>query len=144
MGLTAVQTALWALMLLTAGRFDCAPVNGTIDIVASDGTVTIAQSAVQDPDTYTDKITQAQSLMRDALNGIRALHATNTVNDTVMQASNLAHQTQINVNTDGTSKIEGVDQNEVAAKIQTAQIQLQAVFSSVGTSGRLSLVNFLT
>jgi len=104
----------------------------------------IAQSAVTDPDQYSSKMTQAQSIMTDALNGIRALHANNTVNDTLMSATTLAHQTQINVNTDSTDKIEGVDNNEVAAKIQNAQVQLQAVFSVVGTTGRLSLVNFLT
>jgi hypothetical protein len=104
----------------------------------------IAQSAVTDPDQYSAKMTQAQALMNDALNGIRALHANNTVNDTLMSATTLAHQTQINVNTDGTDKIEGVDNNEVAAKIQNAQVQLQAVFSVVGMTGRLSLVNFLT
>jgi len=104
----------------------------------------IAQSAVVDPDTYSDKMTQAQSLMRDALNGMRALHSTNTVNDTLMSATVLAHQTQINVTTDSTDKIEGVDKNEVAAKIQNAQTQLEAVFSAVGTTGRMSLVNFLT
>jgi hypothetical protein len=104
----------------------------------------IAQSAVQDPDTYQDKMTQAQSLMKDALNGLRALHSANTVNDTLMSATTLAHQTQISVTTDSTDKIEGVDKNEVAAKIQAAQTQLEAVFSVVGTTGRLSLVNFLT
>ena len=104
----------------------------------------IAQSAVQDPDQYEAKVTQAQGLMKDALDGLRALHANNTVNDTLMSATTVAHQTQINVNKDSTSKIEGIDQNEVAAKIQSAQTQLQAVFSAVGTTGRLSLVNFLT
>jgi hypothetical protein len=104
----------------------------------------IAQSAVTDPDTYQDKMTQAQSLMKDALNGLRALHSANTVNDTLMSATTLAHQTQISVTTDSTDKIEAVDKNEVAAKIQAAQTQLEAVFSVVGTTGRLSLVNFLT
>jgi hypothetical protein len=104
----------------------------------------IAQSAVQDPDTYQEKITQAQALMKDALNGIRALHSSNTVNDTLMSATTLAHQTQISVTTDSTDKIEGIDKNEVAAKIQAAQTQLEAVFSVVGTTGRMSLVNFLT
>jgi hypothetical protein len=89
-------------------------------------------------------MTQAQSLMRDGLNGLRALHSANTVNDTLMSATVLAHQTQINVTTDSTDKIEGIDKNEVAAKIQNAQTQLEAVFSAVGTTGRLSLVNFLT
>ncbi|HVZ01991.1 MAG TPA: hypothetical protein VHA35_20970 [Dongiaceae bacterium] len=104
----------------------------------------IAQSAVTDPDQYADKMTQAQSLARNALEGIRALHSVNTVNDTLMSATTLSHQTQINVNTDSTQKIEGVDPNEVAAKIQNAQVQLQAVFSVVGQTSRLSLVNFLT
>lgn len=104
----------------------------------------IAQSAVTDPDQYADKMTKAQALARDALEGIRALHSINTVNDTLMSATTVAHQTQINVNTDGTQKIEGVDPNEVAAKIQNAQVQLQAVFSVVGSTSKLSLVNFLT
>jgi len=104
----------------------------------------IAQSAVTDPDTYQAKMTQAQSLMKDALNGIRALHSSNTVNDTLMSATTLAHQTQISVTADSTDKIEGIDKNEVAAKVQAAQTQLEAVFSVVGTTGRLSLVNFLT
>jgi hypothetical protein len=104
----------------------------------------IAQSAVTDPDTYEAKMTQAQSLMKDALNGLRALHSSNTVNDTLMSATTLAHQTQISVSVDSSDKIEGVDKNEVAAKVQAAQTQLEAVFSVVGTTGRLSLVNFLT
>jgi hypothetical protein len=104
----------------------------------------IAQSAVVDPDTYQDKMTQAQALMKDALNGIRALHSSNTVNDTLMSATSLAHQTQISVTADSTDKIEGIDKNEVAAKVQAAQTQLEAVFSVVGQTGRLSLVNFLT
>jgi hypothetical protein len=104
----------------------------------------IAQSAVQDPDTYQEKITQAQSLMKDALNGLRALHSSNTVNDTLMSATILAHKTQISVTADSSDKIEGVDKTEVAAKVQAAQTQLEAVFSVVGTTGRMSLVNFLT
>lgn len=104
----------------------------------------IAQSAVTDPDQYADKMTQAQALARDALEGIRALHSVNTVNDTLMSATTLSHKTQINVNTDSSQAIEGIDPNEVAAKIQNAQVQLQAVFSVVGQTSRLSLVNFLT
>lgn len=102
-----------------------------------------AQSAVDDPDTYFDKMDTARSLARDALVGIRALHADNTVNDALMSATTLSHQTTINLNTDSTDQIETADPNEVAAKIQSAQVQLQAVFSVVASSSRLSLVNFL-
>jgi hypothetical protein len=103
----------------------------------------IAQSAVGDPAQYSAKMTQAQALAQDALNGIQALHANNTMTDTLMSATSLAHKTQMNINADGKDNIEGIDQNEVAVKIQSAQTQLQAMFSAVGSTGRLSLVNFL-
>lgn len=103
-----------------------------------------AQSAVRSPDTYFEKMETARTLSRDALVGIRALHADNTVHDALMSATTLSHQTTINLNTDSTDQIETADPNEVAAKLQSAQVQLQAVFSVVSSSTRLSLVNFLT
>lgn len=103
-----------------------------------------AKSAVQDLDHYQEKIDIARNLTSDALTGIRALHADNTVNDAVISATSLSHQTSINLYTDGTDKIEGVDPNEVAAKIDVAQTQLQAVFAVMGTTNQISLVNFLT
>lgn len=102
-----------------------------------------AQSAVNDLDNYQSKIDIARSLTNDALTGIRALHADNTVNDAVISATALSHQTSINLYTDGTDKIEAVDSNEVAAKLDVAQTQLQAIFAVMGTTNQISLVNFL-
>lgn len=102
-----------------------------------------AQSAVNDLDHYQEKIEIARSLANDALTGIRALHADNTVNDAVITATSLSHQTSINLYSDGTDKIEAVDRNEVAAKIDLAQTQLQAIFAVMGTTNQISLVNFL-
>ncbi len=102
-----------------------------------------AQSAVNDLDHYQEKIEIARNLTNDALAGIRALHADNTVNDAVITATSLSHQTSINLYTDGTDKIEGVDNNEVAAKLDLAQTQLQAIFAVIGTTNQISLVNFL-
>ena len=90
-----------------------------------------------------EKIEIARSLANDALTGIRALHADNTVNDAVITATSLSHQTSINLYSDGTDKIEAVDRNEVAAKIDLAQTQLQAIFAVMGTTNQISLVNFL-
>ncbi|WP_374652615.1 hypothetical protein [Dongia sp.] len=103
-----------------------------------------AQSAVNDLDNYQEKIEIARSLTNDALTGIRALHADNTVNDAVISATTLSHQTSINLYSDGTDKIEAVDKNEVAAKLDIAQTQLQAIFAVMGTTNQISLVNFLT
>ncbi|MBI2254263.1 MAG: hypothetical protein HYU58_06575 [Proteobacteria bacterium] len=102
-----------------------------------------AQSAVNDLDNYQEKIETARSLANDALTGVRALHADNTVNDAVISATALSHQTSINLYTDGTDKIESVDKNEVAAKLDIAQTQLQAIFAVMGTTNQISLVNFL-
>ena len=102
-----------------------------------------AQSAVDDLDHYQEKIDIARQLTSDALAGVRALHADNTVNDTMLSATTLSHETSINLYTDGTSKIESVDRNEVAARIDLAQTQLQAIFAVMGTTNQISLVNFL-
>lgn len=103
-----------------------------------------AQSAVNDIDHYQDKAEIARTLARDALTGLRALHADNTVNDAVIGATILSHQTTINLSKDGSDKIEAIDEAEVAAKLDVVQLQLQAVFASMGTTNQLSLVNFLT
>lgn len=102
-----------------------------------------AQSAVNDLDNYQDKIEIARSLARESLEGLRALHADNTVNDAVIGATNLSHQTTINLSKDGSAKIEGINEAEVAAKLDVVQLQLQATFAAVGSTNQLSLVNFL-
>lgn len=102
-----------------------------------------AQSAVQDPANYQAKMDTAKGLARDALLGIRTMHNDNTINDTVMSAATLSHQTSVNLLTNSTDKIEGVDPNEVAAKIQQAQVQLQSAFGAFATTSKISLINFL-
>jgi flagellin-like hook-associated protein FlgL len=81
--------------------------------------------------------------MREALVGLRSLHADNSVNDTLMSATTLSHQTSINMTRNESDRIELIDPNEVAIKVQSAQTQLQAIFAVTGTASRLSLVNFL-
>ena len=103
-----------------------------------------AESAVNDLDNYQDKTKIARDLARDALTGLRALHTDNTVNDAVIGATTLSHQTTINLSKDGSDKIESINEAEVAAKLDVVQLQLQAVFASMGTTNQLSLVNFLT
>jgi|GEM_PF-6678584 len=102
-----------------------------------------AQSAVQDPTNYQANMDQAKSLARDALLGIRSMHNNNTINDTVMSAATLSHQTSVNLLSDSTDKIEAVDPNEVAAKIQQAQVQLQSAFGAFATTAKISLINFI-
>jgi hypothetical protein len=103
----------------------------------------VAQSAVGDPDNYQAKMATAQQMARDALVGIRSMHTDNTINDTVMSAAVLSHQTSVNLLTNSTQKIEGVDSNEIAAKIQQAQVQLQSAFGAFATTSKISLINFL-
>jgi hypothetical protein len=102
-----------------------------------------AQSAVQDPDTYAEKMTVAKQLATESLAGVRALEGDNTVNDALFSATTLSHQTTINANVGDSDKIEAVDPNEVAAKLQAVELQLQASFGAYSQISRLSLVNFI-
>ena len=102
-----------------------------------------AQSAVQDPDTYAEKMTIAKQLATESLAGVRALQSDNTVNDALFSATTLSHQTTINANVSDSDKIEAVDPNEVAAKLQAVELQLQASFGAYAQVSRLSLVNFI-
>ncbi|HJT11886.1 MAG TPA: hypothetical protein VJ790_04655, partial [Dongiaceae bacterium] len=102
-----------------------------------------AQSAVQDPDTYAEKMTIAKQLATESLAGVRALQSDNTVNDALFSATTLSHQTTINANVSDSDKIEAIDPNEVAAKLQAVELQLQASFGAYAQISRLSLVNFI-
>jgi hypothetical protein len=102
-----------------------------------------AQSAVQDPDSYAEKMTIAKQLATDSLAGVRALQGDNAVNDALFSATTLSHQTTINANVSDSDKIEAIDPNEVAAKLQAVELQLQASFGAYAQVSRLSLVNFI-
>jgi flagellin-like hook-associated protein FlgL len=102
-----------------------------------------AQSAVQDPDSYAEKMDIAKQLATEALSGVRALQGDNTVNDALFSATTLSHQTTINANVSDKDKIEAVDPNEVAAKLSAVELQLQASFGAYAQISRLSLVNFI-
>jgi hypothetical protein len=102
-----------------------------------------AQSAVQDPDTYAEKMTIAKQLATESLAGVRALQGDNAVNDALFAATTLSHQTTINANVSDSDKIEAIDPNEVAAKLQAVELQLQASFGAYSQVSRLSLVNFI-
>jgi hypothetical protein len=102
-----------------------------------------AQSAVTDPDTYTEKMTIARQLATESLAGVRSLEGDNAVNDALFSATTLSHQTTINANVSDSDKIEAIDPNEVAAKLQAVELQLQASFGVYSQTSRLSLINFI-
>jgi hypothetical protein len=102
-----------------------------------------AQSAVTDPDTYAEKMTIARQLATESLAGVRSLEGDNAVNDALFSATTLSHQTTINANVSDSDKIEAIDPNEVAAKLQAVELQLQASFGVYSQTSRLSLINFI-
>jgi hypothetical protein len=102
-----------------------------------------AQSAVADPDTYADKMTIAKQLATESLAGVRQLEGDNTVHDALFAATTLSHQTTINANVSDSDKIEAIDPNEVAAKLQAVETQLQVSFGAYSQTSKLSLINFI-
>jgi flagellin-like hook-associated protein FlgL len=61
----------------------------------------------------------------------------------LFSATTLSHQTTINANVADSDKIEAVDPNEVAAKLQAVETQLQASFGAYAQTSKLSLINFI-
>ncbi|MBL9033796.1 MAG: hypothetical protein JNN33_03475 [Rhodospirillaceae bacterium] len=102
-----------------------------------------AKEAVEDPDNYFKIMDIARQLAKESLEGVRKLTADNTVNDALLAATTLSHQTTINANVSDTDKIEAVNPTEVAAKLQAVELQLQASFGAYAQIARLSLVNFI-
>jgi hypothetical protein len=102
-----------------------------------------AQEAVQNPDKYAEVIQIAKQLAQESLEGVRTLLSDNTVNDALLAATTLSHQTTINANVSDSAKIEAIDPNEVAAKLQAVELQLQASFGAYSQTIKLSLVNFI-
>ena len=102
-----------------------------------------AQEAVQNPDKYAEVIQIARQLAQESLEGVRTLLSDNTVNDALLAATTLSHQTTINANVSDSAKIEAIDPNEVAAKLQAVELQLQASFGAYSQTIKLSLVNFI-
>ncbi|HWA48052.1 MAG TPA: hypothetical protein VG742_07250 [Dongiaceae bacterium] len=102
-----------------------------------------AQEAVQNPDKYAEVMQTAKQLAQESLEGVRTLLSDNTVNDALLAATTLSHQTTINANVSDSAKIEAVDPNEVAAKLQAVELQLQASFGAYSQTIKLSLVNFI-
>ncbi len=102
-----------------------------------------AKEAVENPDDYARIMDIARQLAKESLEGVRKLTADNTVNDALLSATTLSHQTTINANVSDSDKIEAVDPNEVAAKLQAVELQLQASFGAYAQISKLSLVNFI-
>jgi hypothetical protein len=102
-----------------------------------------AQEAVQNPDKYAEVIQIAKQLAQESLQGVRTQLSDNTVNDALQAATTMSHQTTIKPNVSDSAKIEAVDPNEVAAKLQAVELQLQASFGAYSQTIKLSLVNFI-
>jgi hypothetical protein len=102
-----------------------------------------AKEAVENPDKYFEIMDIAKQLAQESLEGVRKLTADNTVNDALLAATTLSHQTTINANVADSDKIEAVDPNEVAAKLSAVELQLQASFGAYAQITRLSLINFI-
>lgn len=102
-----------------------------------------AKEAVENPEKYFEIMDIARQLAKESLEGVRKLTADNTVNDALLAATALSHQTTINANVSDSDKIEAIDPNEVAAKIQAVEIHLQASFGAYAQISKLSLINFI-
>lgn len=102
-----------------------------------------ANAAMQDPSNYTTYMDRATTLFGTADNQIRGLQAANTANESLLGKTKDNYKILLNSILGSQDDIQGVDTNEVAAKITLLQTQVEASYSATAILAKLSLVNYL-
>lgn len=103
-----------------------------------------ARAAVDKPGDYTELMKKTKSLLAEAKSELRALHAKVSVDSASLESVSTAHQKELEEVSARLSGIEGIDQTEVAARLQQSMNTVEASYTIAGRTNRLSLVNFLT
>lgn len=102
-----------------------------------------AFAATQDQANYTTYMQRATDLLAEAKIDVRGVEAANTANYTLLQKTKEQHTTYINQLVTGQQNIQGVDRNEVAARVTLLQSQIEASYAVTARISQLSLINYL-
>lgn len=102
-----------------------------------------ARAAADNPGDYHLHMAKTKSLLTDAKHMIRELHAKVTVDQSSLDAARQNHEQSQTDIANRLSAIEGIDQNEVAARLRQAMTTQEATYAVAGRTAKLSLVNYL-
>lgn len=100
-------------------------------------------AAVSRPGDYSELMNEGKNLLIDAQNELRGVHARVVNAAATMDNTQSRHQDAVAKAQNELAGIEGVDQNEVAVRLQAALSTQQASYTITGKVQSLSLINFL-
>jgi len=102
-----------------------------------------ARAAVENPANYEKLMVEARELLVQAQTELRQVQARIVTANSVLQTASERHKDNMNAATEQIAGIEGIDQNEVAAKLRQLLTTQEANYTVAGRIAQLSLVNFL-
>jgi flagellin-like hook-associated protein FlgL len=100
-------------------------------------------AAINRPGDYTKLMEEGRNLLIDAQNQLRGVHSRVVNAAATMDNTQSRHQDAISKAQGELATIEGIDQNEVAVRLQSAMSTQQASYTITGRMQSLSLINFL-
>lgn len=103
-----------------------------------------ARAAVDNPGDYAQHVARARELLTQAKDGLRTLQANNAVNQAALETAKTSHQEVMKDTATRLAALEGIDEAEVSARLKQSMTTLEATYTVIGRTSRLSLVNFLT
>lgn len=103
----------------------------------------MAKAAVSNPGKYKEYAEQALSMMADAKESLRSVHAKVASDLATLTTKKDEHTELSNSATDQVARIEGIDQTEVAARLRTSMNALEAAYTVAGQTQKMSLLNYL-
>ncbi|MDD3029917.1 MAG: flagellin [Alphaproteobacteria bacterium] len=96
-----------------------------------------------DSATYADDISQAATLLTDAISALQELHTKVANNTNLMETEKESQKSALANLTNQIADIEQVDLTQVSTEITTMQSTLQASYTATGSILKLSLANYL-
>lgn len=100
-------------------------------------------AAINRPGDYGKLMEEGRNLLTDAQNQLRGVHSRVVNAAATMDNTQSRHQDAIAKAQGELANIEGIDQNEVAVRLQSAMSTQQASYTITGRMQSLSLINFL-
>ncbi|OYQ37393.1 hypothetical protein CHU95_01485 [Niveispirillum lacus] len=100
-------------------------------------------AAISRPGDYSKLMEEGRNLLTDAQNQLRGVHARVVNAAATMDNAQSRHQDGVAKAQNELAGIEGIDQNEVAVRLQAALSTQQASYTITGRLQSLSLINFL-
>ncbi|MFP5517414.1 MAG: hypothetical protein ACLGJC_30580 [Alphaproteobacteria bacterium] len=103
----------------------------------------LVRTAAANPGKWTEYSTQAREMLTQASDQVRSIHAKVASDGATLENIKTSHTESVATLTERIAKIEGIDENEVAARLSSAMNVQQATYAVAGQTQKLSLLNYL-